>query len=119
MNKRHIIHLSHAARERCPRCASQLPQAGAVVTDSARVTQFVCNAHLAQLAGVCDLIEQATPQEPVAAPADHGATFTPPPPAGSDDEMAETALAVGFPGAFGVTSRTVEQLIRARILWPS
>jgi hypothetical protein len=41
----------------------------------------------------------------------------PPPPAGSFEESAETALAVGWPGAFGVTCSTVEQVIRYRLLW--
>jgi hypothetical protein len=50
---------------------------------------------------------------------DHdGGSFQPPPIAGSVEEYAETALAVGWPGAF-MTSHRVEQLIRSRLLWGS
>jgi hypothetical protein len=48
-----------------------------------------------------------------------GYAFIPPPPAGSDDEMLATALAVGYPGAFGLTSGQVERQIRLRLLWES
>jgi len=53
--KRLILHLGHPACDRCPHCTSRLPQAGFVVSDSASVTQFVCHAHLAELAEVCTL----------------------------------------------------------------
>jgi hypothetical protein len=43
----------------------------------------------------------------------------PPPPAGSLEELAETALGIGWPGAFSVTCKTVEQVIRHRLLWKS
>jgi hypothetical protein len=47
-----------------------------------------------------------------------GGRFTPLPPAGSDEEMAETALRVGYPGAFGMTSGHVERHL-SRLLWES
>ena len=52
-------------------------------------------------------------------PANDGGVFIPPP-AGSSAERVETALAVGYPGAFSVTCRTVEQVIRSRLsFWES
>jgi hypothetical protein len=38
------------------------------------------------------------------------------PPAGSLEEMAETALAVGYPGAFGGARNRIEQVVRLGLL---
>jgi hypothetical protein len=58
------------------------------------------------------------PREPISQATEvaTGGAFQPPP-AGSIEEYAETALIVGFPGAFGVTCNTVERLVRSRLLW--
>jgi len=100
MNHRLIIHVSHGDHQPCPRCLSRQPKPQAIVTEAAGATQFACAAHLAELGKVAELAE-------------------PPPPTGSDEERTETALAVGFPGAFDTTSGQVERLIHSRLLWES
>lgn len=62
---------------------------------------------------------QKKPPEKEAEPATgrDGGTFGPPPPVGSAEEYAETALALGWAGAFGESCNRVEDLIRSRLLW--
>jgi hypothetical protein len=40
-----------------------------------------------------------------------------PPPAGSFEERAETAMAIGWPGALGVTCRDIEQSLKTHLFW--
>jgi hypothetical protein len=42
-----------------------------------------------------------------------------PSPAGSFEERAETAMAIGWPGAFDVTCGDIEQLLKAHLFWES
>jgi hypothetical protein len=49
-------------------------------------------------------------------PTDDGGKLVPPP-AGSFEERAETALAVGWPGAFGVTCGDIERFLKTCLFW--
>jgi len=49
--------------------------------------------------------------------ASRGCSYQPPPPAGSAEEALETALIIGWPGAFFRTSKDVERELLLFLLW--